>query len=79
MKLKKQLADLQNDPLSIFSVGPVEGDIFHWWATIVGPEDSPYSGGLFHLYIYFPNDYPWLAPKYKFTTKIYHPNINANG
>eukprot|EP00887_Chlorella_sp_A99_P006260 scaffold3.g6260.t1 len=46
---------------------------------ILGPDASPYQGGVYKLELFLPEDYPMAAPKVRFLTKIYHPNVDKLG
>jgi ubiquitin-conjugating enzyme E2 D len=79
-RIVKELKEFEKDPPIGCSGGLVnKKDIYKWHATIIGPSDSPYSGGIFKLSIDIPNNYPFKPPKIKFITPIMHPNINSSG
>jgi ubiquitin-conjugating enzyme E2 D/E len=79
-RIETELKNITEDPPINCSAGPVNiENMFLWYGTIIGPTDSPYSGGIFKLEIKFTEDYPFKPPKIKFITKILHPNINSYG
>jgi ubiquitin-protein ligase len=78
-RIRKELKDIISDPPFGITVCPSRDNILKMDATIVGPEGTPYSGGVFQLNIVLPNNYPFKPPTIKFITPIYHCNINSSG
>ncbi|KAJ4986108.1 pfs domain-containing protein [Stagonosporopsis vannaccii] len=78
-RLTKELQGLCIDPPPGISAGPIDDNLLKWQGLIMGPSDSPFSGGVFFLDIQFPLTYPWYPPRITFETRIFHPNINAAG
>lgn len=81
INLKKDQTNGETDEtLKAFEIAAdVEENIFEWHVKLHAPKDSLYFGGVFNLKVTFPSDYPFKPPAIIFLTRIYHPNINANG
>lgn len=74
-RLFKEYKGLCNDPPEGLTAGPIsEDDMFLWEAMIIGPEGTPFEGGVFPAELKFPKDYPLAPPTMKFTVDMWHPN-----
>ena len=62
----------------VLSISPV-GDISCFHAEILGPQGTPYAGGVFKIELNFPAEYPNHPPTARFVTPICHPNIERVG
>merc|ERR1711865_1316909 len=76
-RVAKELQKLQGS--TVVTAVPREDDLRLWDATIPGPVDSPYEGGVFCVSLPLPVEYPFKPPKPQFRTQIYHPNIKSDG
>lgn len=78
-RITKELADIHKDSTSQVSAEPVEGDsdMTHIRGAFLGPQGTPYEGGVYKVDIKIPNEYPFKPPSMKFETRIWHPNISS--
>ncbi|KAK3103228.1 hypothetical protein FSP39_017584, partial [Pinctada imbricata] len=70
---------LVQEPVPGITAAPEETNARYFKVKVEGPKDSPYEGGVFKLELFLPEEYPMAAPKVRFMTKIYHPNIDKLG
>lgn len=78
-RIIKETQKLIGEPCDGITAFPSEDNARYFLVTIRGPSDSAYDGGLFHLELFLPEEYPMTAPKVRFTTKLYHPNVDKLG
>lgn len=78
-RITKETQRLMADPVPGISAIPDDNNARYFHVIIAGPEGSPFAGGVFKLELFLPEEYPMAAPKVRFMTKIYHPNIDKLG
>lgn len=94
-RIIKETQRLMAEPVPGISAIPDENNARYFHVVVAGPEgvsqgkedrvidchlsQSPFDGGVFKLELFLPEEYPMSAPKVRFMTKIYHPNIDKLG
>ncbi|XP_012839397.1 PREDICTED: ubiquitin-conjugating enzyme E2 2-like isoform X2 [Erythranthe guttata] len=52
---------------------------FLMWCGDCSPDETPWDGGTFKLTLQFNEDYPNKPPTVRFVSRMFHPNIYADG
>ena len=77
-RIQKETEKLAKEVIAGIACSPFPNNPRHFRAVIEGT-DPPYLGGHFELEIFLDRDYPMTAPRVRFVTRIYHPNVDALG
>ncbi|CAD6571451.1 MAG: hypothetical protein CYPHOPRED_004441 [Cyphobasidiales sp. Tagirdzhanova-0007] len=78
-RIIKETERLVADSPPGISAVPHDDNLRYFDVIIEGPNESPFERGKFKLELFLPEEYPMGAPKVRFLTKIYHPNIDKLG
>ena len=78
-RLQQELLSLMMSGEKGVSAFPDGDNLFKWIGTISGPIGTVYEGLEYRLVLEFPNGYPIVAPRVKFETFCFHPNVDEHG
>lgn len=78
-RIIKETEKLQKECPPGIQAAPTKDNPRYFKVAIKGPPGTPYEGGVFHLELFLPEEYPMVPPKVRFLTRIYHPNVDKIG
>jgi ubiquitin-conjugating enzyme (huntingtin interacting protein 2) len=65
------------NPNSALQKGGGNSNMQRLKGTFPGPRDTPYDGGVFRVDIELDDQYPFVPPRMRFATRVWHPNVSS--
>ncbi|VDP92495.1 unnamed protein product [Echinostoma caproni] len=78
-RLMNDFRKIQLDPPPGVYAVPLDDNILKWHAIILGADGTPFADGIFKLTMEFTENYPNVPPTVRFVSKMFHPNVYADG
>ncbi|XP_054881847.1 ubiquitin-conjugating enzyme E2 C-like [Poeciliopsis prolifica] len=78
-ELQQELMTLMMSGDKGISAFPESDNLFKWIGTIDGAQGTVYEGLRYRLSLDFPAGYPYQAPRVRFVTPCFHPNVDDQG
>ena len=80
LRLMSDLKAISNSPPEGCSASPCSDEnLLIWSASVFGPDETAWEGGIFSLRLTFCNGYPEKPPRIRFTSEMFHPNVYRHG
>ncbi|KAL6751694.1 ubiquitin conjugating enzyme [Haematococcus lacustris] len=76
-RVSKELKEIEKDKASGVRVALKSGSLQKLTGWVPGPKDTPYEGGEYEVDIDLDDQYPFVPPRMRFVTKVWHPNISS--
>lgn len=76
-RIQKELKEIEKDKASGVTVQVKDNSLQKLIGFVPGPKDTVYEGGLYQIDIQLDDQYPFVPPKMRFVTKVWHPNISS--
>ncbi|EXJ66436.1 uncharacterized protein A1O5_10588 [Cladophialophora psammophila CBS 110553] len=74
-----EIRNIRASKVPFISATPLGNRLDRVLASIEGPPETPYEGGIFWITVRLSENDPSAPPMMRFHTKIYHPNISPHG
>ncbi|KAA3672991.1 hypothetical protein P879_10973 [Paragonimus westermani] len=78
-RLMNDFRKIQLDPPPGVYAVPLDDNILKWKAVILGADGTQFADGIFKLTMEFTENYPNVPPTVRFVSKMFHPNVYADG
>ncbi|GIY72636.1 ubiquitin-conjugating enzyme E2 J2 [Caerostris darwini] len=67
-RLQQDYLGIIKDPMPYVKAHPLSSNILEWHFAVIGPENTPYEGGIYHGKLLFPSEYPFKPPSISMIT-----------
>ncbi|PQE28266.1 vegetative cell wall gp1 protein [Rutstroemia sp. NJR-2017a WRK4] len=74
-----ELRRIREAGVPFVSAAPIGDDLSRILASIEGPPETPYEGGIFWITVGVSEENPSKPPLLRFHTRVYHPNVDHKG
>jgi len=78
-RLMRDLKEVETNDIPTVGVTakPLDDNLFEWACNLRGPEGTSYEGGVFHVHLLFPENYPHDPPTVSLFTTLPHPCVSG--